>query len=76
MRTVPAPGIFLGVNPEHELSQGVGFEGGRDDDITTLLQNFSHEHRACIDVHGRGDGLLGDDVVHAVLSVQLHLGMT
>lgn len=62
------------VNSEHELPQGVGFEGGRDDDVTTFRQNVPREHGARVDVCGCGDVLLGDDVMHAVLPVQLHLG--
>lgn len=71
---VLAVGVLISVNSKHELSQHVGFEGGWDDDVTTFRQNFPHEHGACIDVCGGGDVLLGDDVMHAVLPIQLHLG--
>lgn len=63
----------MSVNPEHELSQGIGCEGGRDDDVTPFMQHFPYEDGACVDVRGRCDILLCDDIMHAVLPVQLHL---
>lgn len=65
--------MVIRVNPQHKLSQGVGLEGGWDDDVAAFRQKFPQKHRACVDVRGRGEVLLGDDVMHAVLPVQLHL---
>lgn len=69
----PAVGVQVGKDPQHEVSQRQWLESGGQDDVAALRQRVPQEDGAGIDVGGRGHSLLGQDVVHPVLPVQLHL---
>lgn len=70
---IPAAWIHVSEDPQHVVPQRLGLEGGRDDDVSALRQQASHEHRPSIDVGGGLNTLLRQDVMHSILPVQLHL---
>lgn len=47
---LPAAGLHISENPEHEIAQRKRLEGGGEDDISALSQTDPHEHCPSIDV--------------------------
>lgn len=72
-RRVPTARFHICENSEHEIPQGQRPEGGGEDDVATQGERGSQEHGASVDVGGYHHGLLGQEVVHPVLTVELHL---
>lgn len=60
---LPAAGLHISENPEHEIAQRKRLEGGGEDDISALNQTDPHEHCPSIDVGWRIYALLGQDVM-------------
>lgn len=69
----PAVRVQVGKDSQHEVSQRERLEGGGQDDVAALRQRAPQEDGAGVDVGGRLFRLLGQDVMHPVLPVQLHL---
>lgn len=60
---LPAAGLHISENPEHEIAHRKRLEGGGEDDISALSQTDPHEHCPSIDVGWRIYTLLGQDVM-------------
>ena len=73
---IPAVAVFISINSQHEVSQHLRPEGGRDDDVSAFGQNLPQKHRARVYVRRCGHVLLSDEVMDSILPVQLNLGAT
>ncbi len=71
---VPAVRVHISEHSDHVVTQSQRLEGGGDDDVASLCEHSSQKHCPSVDVGGGLDTLLGQDVVHPILPVQLHLG--
>lgn len=69
----PAVRVQICEDPQHEFPERLRPEGGWDDDVAALRERAPHEHGARVDVGGRRQALLGQDVVQPILPVQFHL---
>lgn len=69
----PAVRIQVCEDPQHEFPERLRPEGGGDDHVAALWECAPHEHGARVDVGGRRQALLRQDVVHPILPVEFHL---
>lgn len=70
---IPTAWVHVCEDAEHEISQGERPEGGGEDDVAAQRERVSQKDGASVDVGGGHHGLLGQDVMHPILTVQLHL---
>lgn len=69
----PAVRVQVCEDSQHEFPKCLRPEGGGDDDVAALQECAPHEHGTSVDVGGRRQALLGQDVVQPILPVQFHL---
>lgn len=69
----PAVGVEVGEDAQHEVAQLQRVKGGGHQNVVAPRQRAAQEHGPGVDVGGRGHRLLGQNLVQAVLPVELHL---